>query len=46
MINPFEKEEVRKVVHEFYMKFFNDLNDRIFILGINPGRFGGFKEPN
>ena len=40
-INPYEKEEVRTVVKEFYQKYFNDNNERRFVLGINPGRFGG-----
>jgi hypothetical protein len=41
LINPYEKKEVKAVVKEFYQKYFNDENERRFILGINPGRFGG-----
>ncbi len=41
IINPYESEEVKVVVKKFFNKFFNDNNKRIFILGINPGRFGG-----
>lgn len=28
-------------IKKFFLKFFNDNNKRIFIIGINPGRFGG-----
>ena len=41
IINPHRDENVRRVVKEFYQKFFNDKNPRLFVLGINPGRFGG-----
>jgi hypothetical protein len=41
VMNPYEKEEVKDVVRKFYYKFFNDTNKRIYVLGINPGRFGG-----
>ncbi|HVO74590.1 MAG TPA: uracil-DNA glycosylase family protein, partial [Ignavibacteriaceae bacterium] len=41
IFNPYEKEEVKRIVKNFYKKFFNDSNKRIFIFGINPGRFGG-----
>ncbi|MBC7981487.1 DUF4918 family protein, partial [Candidatus Parcubacteria bacterium] len=37
---PYEDEETRRVMRMFYMRFYDDDNDRIFILGINPGRFG------
>ncbi len=40
-LNPYENKSVRKVVKEFYRKFYNDNNKRVFIFGINPGRFGG-----
>ncbi len=40
-LNPYETPQVRKVVKEFFAKFYNDNNKRIFIFGINPGRFGG-----
>ena len=39
--NPYESYDVRAVVKRFFKKYFNDNNNRIFILGINPGRFGG-----
>jgi len=41
IINPYKSQEVRRIVREFFKKFFNDDNERIFIIGINPGRFGG-----
>jgi len=37
---PFEDAETRKCMTAFYHKFYNDNDKRIFILGINPGRFG------
>lgn len=41
IINPYESNEVKSVVRKFYTKFYNDKKERIFIIGINPGRFGG-----
>ncbi len=41
IMNPYKSKEVREVIKEFFVKFYNDKNERIFILGINPGRFGG-----
>ncbi|MEJ5263519.1 MAG: uracil-DNA glycosylase family protein [Ignavibacterium sp.] len=41
IINPYRSPEVKSVVKEFFTKFYSDNNDRIFIIGINPGRFGG-----
>jgi len=41
IINPYSNPDVLKCVKNFYEKFFNDNNKRIFIWGINPGRFGG-----
>lgn len=40
VINPFQKPEVQGIVHEFYTSFFADNTPRVFLLGINPGRFG------
>ena len=40
-MNPYETEDVKKIVIEFYKKYFNDNSKRILALGINPGRFGG-----
>ena len=39
--NPYNQNQVKILVKEFYSKFFNDENPRLFVLGINPGRFGG-----
>jgi len=41
IINPYKSKDVKNVVKEFYNKFYNDYDKRIFIWGINPGRFGG-----
>jgi hypothetical protein len=41
VINPYEKEGAKEIVKQFYSQFYNDSNERIFIIGINPGRFGG-----
>lgn len=41
VMNPYENREVREVISKFFNKFFNDSNKRIYVLGINPGRFGG-----
>ncbi len=40
-MNPYEKDEVRIIITKFFKKFFNDKKERTFIVGINPGRFGG-----
>lgn len=39
--NPYNKRDVKEAVKKFYTRYFNDQNKRTFILGINPGRFGG-----
>ena len=41
IINPYENETVRKLARDFYTRFYNDKNKRLYIFGINPGRFGG-----
>jgi len=41
ILNPYENDEVRQIVKTFFKKYFNDENKRVFLLGINPGRFGG-----
>jgi len=41
VMNPYENSEVKKIVKQFYKKFYNDDNKRTFLIGINPGRFGG-----
>jgi hypothetical protein len=37
---PYESASVWATASVFYRTFFADSNDRVFILGINPGRFG------
>ncbi|MCF8241962.1 MAG: DUF4918 family protein [Melioribacteraceae bacterium] len=41
VMNPYENEITSKLVKQFYKEYFNDNNKRIYIIGINPGRFGG-----
>lgn len=41
VLNPYKNDNVRKITKNFYKKFYNDNNKRTFIIGINPGRFGG-----
>lgn len=42
IMNPFiESKEAVTTSENFYRKFYNDHHKRIFIIGINPGRFGG-----
>lgn len=40
VMNPYQQPAVQHIVEEFYTKFYSDTNPRIFMLGINPGRFG------
>jgi len=40
IINPLDNHRAKKYAKKFYSTFFNDTNKRIFVLGINPGRFG------
>ena len=40
VMNPYQQPDVQKIVGEFYTKFYSDTNPRVFVLGINPGRFG------
>ena len=37
---PYSTPEVRRVMQQFYLKFMGDTNRRVFLVGINPGRFG------
>ncbi|MBA3649388.1 MAG: DUF4918 family protein [Chitinophagales bacterium] len=41
VLNPYQSTIVKNVVDNFFTKYFNDRNQRIFIFGINPGRHGG-----
>ena len=51
VLDPYKSEEVRTIVREFYFKYYNDREPRIFLIGINPGRHGagvtgiGFTDP-
>ncbi len=38
---PYKDETVKKINREFYRKYYSDNFERIFLIGINPGRFGG-----
>ncbi|HYG52456.1 MAG TPA: uracil-DNA glycosylase family protein [Flavobacteriales bacterium] len=41
IMNPLtENDQVKRIVHAFYTKFYNDTKPRQLILGINPGRHG------
>ncbi|MBC8156325.1 MAG: DUF4918 family protein, partial [Bacteroidetes bacterium] len=39
-LNPYLSPAVQSVVGAFYEKFFADQQPRVFLMGINPGRFG------
>ena len=41
VMNPYQEKETFEVCSKFYRKYYNDHGNRILILGINPGRFGG-----
>jgi uracil-DNA glycosylase len=40
VMNPFLNPEVQQVNEVFYNRFFNDSGKRVFLIAINPGRFG------
>jgi hypothetical protein len=40
-INPYSSPEVKVILKKYFNKYYCDNNKRIFIIGINPGRFGG-----
>jgi hypothetical protein len=40
VLYPYRDPAVMKVTSAFYEKFFDDSRKRVFIIGINPGRFG------
>ncbi len=40
VMNPYEQPAVRSIVEQFYSLFYSDTQPRVFVLGINPGRFG------
>src|SRR5688500_10363115 len=41
ILQPYAREEVRQVVTSYYKRYYSDTSRRIYLLGINPGRFGG-----
>jgi hypothetical protein len=41
VMNPFSDINTQEISEKFYRKYYSDNDDRILILGINPGRFGG-----
>jgi hypothetical protein len=41
VLNPYQDEKAFELCKQFYGKYYNDNNERVAILGINPGRFGG-----
>ena len=40
LLYPFGGEDTQACMKVFYEKYFSDNRDRIFVAGINPGRFG------
>ncbi|GBD89721.1 hypothetical protein BMS3Abin04_00429 [bacterium BMS3Abin04] len=40
-MNPYSGKETQEIIKRFFQKYFSDTKKRIFIFGINPGRFGG-----
>lgn len=40
ILNPFKVEKTYLLSQSFYRKFYNDNYPRLFLIGINPGRFG------
>jgi hypothetical protein len=41
VLHPMKDAQVQKLNELFYTKYYNDDDKRIFLIGINPGRFGG-----
>ena len=41
ILNPYSKKEVNNAVQQFFKKYFDDNENRVFLFGINPGRYGG-----
>jgi hypothetical protein len=41
IMNPYAEPGAWRLTAAFYEKFYNDAHPRVFIFGINPGRFGG-----
>ncbi len=41
VMNPYDSDITFSLVEKFFKKYYEDENKRTFIVGINPGRFGG-----
>ena len=41
VMNPYENKRVMEDLGLFYSKYYNDIEPRVMLVGINPGRFGG-----
>lgn len=41
IMHPFTEKDTWEVTGKFYRKYYEDENPRVFVFGINPGRFGG-----
>ncbi len=41
VMNPYQDAETFNIVKSFFQKFYSDTAERVFLWGINPGRFGG-----
>ncbi|HEX4851154.1 MAG TPA: uracil-DNA glycosylase family protein [Puia sp.] len=41
VLDPFKDKNVWNICEQFYTRFYSDYKPRIFLFGINPGRFGG-----
>jgi hypothetical protein len=40
ILNPFKIEQTYTLSKSFYKKYYSDNDSRLFLIGINPGRFG------
>jgi hypothetical protein len=40
VLNPYSEPVVRSIVEKYFLRFYRDNQERVIILGINPGRFG------
>lgn len=40
ILNPYRNSNVQSIVRSFFNRYYNDRNQRVILLGINPGRFG------
>lgn len=40
VLNPYQESSILNCCKQFYYKYYNDKNKRVFVFGINPGRHG------